>query len=141
MLAAPTSETGPARATALLGAATEIAALRRLEHRVGMIAETYHTGKAGRLLRAAEALTAGGALTGALLGGRSRVAAALSGAALLAGSACTRFGIFAAGIASAEDPRYTVVPQRDRLAHREDAAPAPATREQVAPVEDRPGAG
>lgn len=34
------------------------------------------------------------------------------GLALLAGSACTRFGVFAAGIASAEDPKYTVVPQR-----------------------------
>jgi hypothetical protein len=32
--------------------------------------------------------------------------------ALLAGSACTRFGVFAAGIASAEDPKYTVVPQQ-----------------------------
>ena len=38
-----------------------------------------------------------------------------SGLALLAGSACTRFGVFAAGVASAEDPKYTVVPQRERL--------------------------
>jgi hypothetical protein len=36
--------------------------------------------------------------------------------ALLAGSACTRFGIFEAGQASARDPKYTVVPQRERLA-------------------------
>ncbi|HVQ92712.1 MAG TPA: hypothetical protein VMU51_16885 [Mycobacteriales bacterium] len=28
----------------------------------------------------------------------------------------TRFGIFLAGQASAADPRYTVVPQRERLA-------------------------
>jgi hypothetical protein len=34
---------------------------------------------------------------------------------LLAGSACTRFGIFEAGQASARDPRYTVVPQRARI--------------------------
>ncbi|WP_443055405.1 hypothetical protein [Streptomyces sp. NBC_00704] len=34
--------------------------------------------------------------------------------ALLAGFACTRFGVFAAGVASAEDPTYTVEPQRRR---------------------------
>jgi hypothetical protein len=38
-----------------------------------------------------------------------------AGAALLAGSALTRFGIFAAGVESAKDPKYTVVPQRERL--------------------------
>jgi hypothetical protein len=50
-----------------------------------------------------------------LFAGRSRVAAIVSGAALLAGSACTRFGVFEAGQESAKDPRYTVVPQRERL--------------------------
>jgi hypothetical protein len=30
----------------------------------------------------------------------------------------TRFGIFEAGLASARDPKYTVVPQRERLAQR-----------------------
>ena len=39
-----------------------------------------------------------------------------AGAALMAGSACLRFGVFDAGQASARDPRYTVVPQRERLA-------------------------
>jgi hypothetical protein len=41
---------------------------------------------------------------------------------LLAGSALARFAIFEAGQASARDPKYTVVPQRERLdqdqAHR-----------------------
>jgi hypothetical protein len=37
---------------------------------------------------------------------------------LLAGSALTRFGLFAAGMASARDPRYTVEPQRERLERR-----------------------
>ncbi|MFE7357650.1 hypothetical protein ACFU8Q_32020 [Streptomyces sp. NPDC057543] len=50
----------------------------------------------------------------ALLGGHGRSAAGL---ALLAGSACTRFGILAAGIASAEDPVYTVGPQRGGAPH------------------------
>ena len=63
--------------------------------------------------------------TGAVLGGRSRVAAAAAGAALLAGSACTRLGIFRAGVASAEDPHYTVEPQRARLDSRESAKVSP----------------
>ncbi|MYR63689.1 polysulfide reductase, partial [Streptomyces sp. SID625] len=50
--------------------------------------------------------------------GRGRGAAVVAGAALLAGSAALRFGVFHAGVASAEDPRYTVVPQRERLRAR-----------------------
>jgi hypothetical protein len=38
--------------------------------------------------------------------------------ALLAASALTRFGIFEAGLASAKDPRYTIEPQKARLAAR-----------------------
>jgi hypothetical protein len=34
----------------------------------------------------------------------------------MAASACTRFGVFHAGQESARDPKYTVVPQRERLA-------------------------
>jgi hypothetical protein len=65
-------------------------------------------------MRASKALTAGGT-AGALLSGRSRIAGVLSGIALIAGSVCTRFGVFHAGQQSARDPRYTVVPQRERL--------------------------
>ncbi|MDE3205312.1 MAG: polysulfide reductase, partial [Acidobacteriota bacterium] len=53
-----------------------------------------------------------------LAGRRSRLASAAAGACLLAGSALTRFGVFQAGMQSAEDPRYTVEPQRERLAAR-----------------------
>ncbi|MGB6244574.1 MAG: nitrite reductase, partial [Gordonia sp. (in: high G+C Gram-positive bacteria)] len=49
---------------------------------------------------------------------RRRALAALSGAALVAASACTRFGVFHAGIESAHDPRYTIEPQKRRLAAR-----------------------
>jgi len=127
LLAAPVAETGPARRLAVLGAAAELAATARMEQRVGLIAETYHQGRAGTLLRAAKLLTTAGAVGGAMLGRRSRVAAAASGAALLAGSACTRFGIFEAGRASAKDPKYTVVPQRERISAADgfaDAEPA-----------------
>ncbi|MFC4533871.1 NrfD/PsrC family molybdoenzyme membrane anchor subunit [Sphaerisporangium dianthi] len=47
--------------------------------------------------------------------GRERALAAVSGAALLAAAACVRFGVYSAGVASTEDPRYTVIPQRAHL--------------------------
>jgi formate-dependent nitrite reductase membrane component NrfD len=115
MVAAPLSESAPARYTGLLGAAAEIAALRRAEHRLGPLAEPYRTGNGGRLVRAAEQVSAASIALGLVAGGRNRAAAVASGTALLAGSALMRFGIFAAGIDSANDPRYTVEPQRARL--------------------------
>jgi hypothetical protein len=123
MLTAPTGQAGPARRGALLGATTELVAVAAMRRRLGTLAEPMHTGTAGRLLRTAEVLTSAGAVGAALLGRRSRAVAAFSGLALLAGSACTRFGIFHAGVASARDPKYTVGPQCDRLARR-DSDPA-----------------
>jgi len=114
MLTAPTREVGPARNLAIGGAVLETIMERRMERSMGITAEPLHAGKAGVLMRAAKSLTIAGA-TGSLLAGRSRTVAALSGAALLAGSVCTRFGVFEAGQASARDPKYTVVPQRERL--------------------------
>jgi formate-dependent nitrite reductase membrane component NrfD len=115
LITSPVRENAPARSAAVFGAAVEIAATRLMEKRLGMVGETYRTGKAGRLMRAAEALTAAGAAGAALLGGRGRTAAVVAGAALLTASACTRFGVFDAGVRSAEDPKYTVVPQRERI--------------------------
>ena len=114
LLAAPLAEHPPARTLAVLGVAGELAAFETMTRRLGMVGEPYRTGPGGHLINAGKALAVGGAL-GAVLGRRHRVAAALSGAALLAASACTRFGIFHAGLASARDPRYTVEPQRERL--------------------------
>ncbi|MFC6886429.1 MULTISPECIES: NrfD/PsrC family molybdoenzyme membrane anchor subunit [Actinomadura] len=114
LVAAPVRETAPARGAAVFGAVLDVAATRLLERRLGPIAEPYRTGRGGRLMRAAQALTVAGAAGAAVFAGRSRAAAALCGGALLAGSACTRFGIFEAGRASAEDPRYTVMVQRGR---------------------------
>ncbi|MFF1448345.1 NrfD/PsrC family molybdoenzyme membrane anchor subunit [Streptomyces sp. NPDC058274] len=118
LVVGPSREAGPARCAAALAGLAETAVTRAAEHRLGMVAETYREGRAGTLLRAARVLTVGGALGGALLGGRSRGASAVCGLALLAGSACTRFGVFAAGVASAQDPKYTVVPQRERLGQK-----------------------
>lgn len=115
---APTGQTGPARRMAVLGAALELASFRLMKRRMGLSAEPYEEGRPHKLVRAAEALTAGGAALAAYAGGRSRVLAAVAGTALLAGSAALRFGVFHAGVASAEDPKYTVVPQRERLRAR-----------------------
>jgi hypothetical protein len=80
-------------------------------------AEPLHQGKAGAMLKWSERLAVAGGL-GTLLGGRHRGAAAASGLALLTASALTRFGVFEAGLASARDPRYTIEPQKTRLAAR-----------------------
>ena len=116
LLAVRPADAEPARNLAVLGAAVELIAKRQLLARLarsGDLAEPYETGTAGAIFRLAEFLTAG-ALAGAVLGGKSRAVSAMSGASLVAASAMTRFGIFEAGMASARDPRYTIVPQRRR---------------------------
>ncbi|WP_203995895.1 NrfD/PsrC family molybdoenzyme membrane anchor subunit [Micromonospora lutea] len=117
LLAVSPSEAGPARRLAVAGAGLELLGAHRVENRLGLLSEPYRTGRAGRLLRAGRALTVAG-VAGALLGRRSRLVSAVSGAALLAASVATRFGVFHAGVASARDPKYTVVPQRARLDRR-----------------------
>jgi len=69
------------------------------------------------MLRWSERLAIAGGL-GALLGGRHRAVAAVSGLALMTASALTRFGVFEAGKESTRDPRYTIEPQKRRLAAR-----------------------
>ncbi|MPZ64610.1 MAG: polysulfide reductase [Pseudonocardiaceae bacterium] len=119
------AEAGPARRMAVLGAAVELGATELMERSIGLPGEAYRTGRAATVLRAARALTAAGGV-GALLGMRhpgSRVTSVLSGLLLNAGAATTRYGIFEAGMQSARDPKFTVVPQRQRLAERGAAAP------------------
>ncbi|SCG36221.1 NrfD/PsrC family molybdoenzyme membrane anchor subunit [Micromonospora coxensis] len=118
LIAAPCAQAGPARRLAVAGAALELWGAHSVETRLGLLSEPYRTGTAGRLLRAGRALTAAG-VAGALVGRRSRAVSAISGAALLAASVATRFGIFHGGVASARDPKYTVLPQRERIRRRE----------------------
>ncbi|TVT50441.1 polysulfide reductase [Amycolatopsis rhizosphaerae] len=114
MALTPVAQAGPARRLAVVGALLETAASRMLGRQTGVSAEAYSTGRAGRLKSWAEALTAGGA-AGTVLARRSRTAAVASGLALLAGSALQRFAVFEAGVASTKDPKYVVVPQRERV--------------------------
>ncbi len=118
MALSPIEEAGPSRKMAVAGAAIELAAMHRVETEFGIVSEPYHEGKAGRLLRAAKSCTAAGAAL-TVVAGRRRAGAVAAGALLAAGSLLTRFGVFEAGMASARDPKYTVVPQRERLAARE----------------------
>jgi formate-dependent nitrite reductase membrane component NrfD len=122
LLAVRLAGAGPARKLAVAGAVTELAAkqlmIRRLAATPGLessggLAEPYEKGRAGVVLRVAEALTIAG-LAGAVLGRRRRAVSALAGVSLLAASALTRYGVFEAGMASARDPKYTIVPQRAR---------------------------
>ncbi|MEW2625058.1 NrfD/PsrC family molybdoenzyme membrane anchor subunit [Streptomyces sp. NPDC048106] len=119
LVTAPAAQAGPARRVALLGAALELGAFELMRRRMGLTAEPFGRGRPRILLRASETLTVAGAAL-ALLSGRlrDRRVAMAAGAALLTGSAALRFGVFHAGVASAEDPRYTVVPQRERLTAR-----------------------
>ena len=114
LLAAPRVENAPAVRMAALGVASELVAMTLLERRLGPLGEPLHHGTAGRRLRTAKLLSAAGGVVAVAAGRRQRGAAALAGAALLASSALTRFGLFAAGMESARDPRYTVAHQRGR---------------------------
>ena len=117
LLAAPLAETGPARRAAVGGAAVELAVTRHLTRSIGLAGEAYESGRAGRLMKAAEALTSTGALLAAV-SSRRRALSRLAGGCLLAGSVATRFGVFEAGMESARDPKYVVIPQRERLEAR-----------------------
>ena len=112
------SENAPAVRIGLAGACAELAASHRLEHNLGVVSEPYRTGRAGNLMKAAKGLTAAGAGL-SILGRRSRLVSGLAGISYLAAGVCTRFGVFAAGVASSKDPKYVVVPQRERMRQNE----------------------
>jgi len=139
LLAVHPADAEPARHLAVLGAAVELIAKRQLLARLGSLAEPYEAGTTGAILRLAEFLTAG-ALAGAVLGRTSRFVSAVSGASLVAASAMTRFGIFEAGMASARDPKYTIVPQRQGMNEREPVfSGTVTTRSRPGSVSQSPG--
>jgi hypothetical protein len=103
---------------AVAGATVDLAAAQKMGDRLGLVGEPLRTGRSGHLLKVAKGLTIGGAVVTATLGRRSRWASVIGGAAMVAGSVFTRFGIFSAGVVSAEDPKYVVRPQRERVRER-----------------------
>ena len=118
MVTTPVAEARPARVLAVLSSIAKIASYQLMERSMDpVLVEPLHHGSAGQMVRWSERLTVAGGI-GTLLGGRNRWVAAASGLALMTGSALTRFGIFEAGMHSAKDPRYTIEPQKRRLAAR-----------------------
>ena len=79
MLGAP-GESDPARDFALAGVCVELTAARMMEQRVGLVAETYRTGRQRECLKASRGLAVLGA-AGAVIGGRSALVRRLAGAA------------------------------------------------------------
>lgn len=118
MLTTPVEQAGPARFFAVAGVAGELVAMRVMKDAMDPVTvEPLEQGRPGQWLEWSERLSIVGGL-GALLGGRRRWVAAASGLALVASSALTRFGVFWGGKESVKDPKYTVIPQRNRLEKR-----------------------
>jgi hypothetical protein len=111
----PPAEAGPARRLAIGGALVENTIMLAMERRLGLVGEPYHQGEAGRYAKLAKASTLAGAGVLGLAGRKSRLAAITGGAFVLAGEAALRWSVFKAGFQSARDPRYTVIPQRERV--------------------------
>jgi Polysulfide reductase len=114
VIAVPPAEAGPARRLAVGGALVENAVFLLMEKRLGMRGEPYSRGAAGRYRKIALGCTLAGAALLAGPGRRSRLAAAAGGALVLAGEVAVRWSVFRAGFQSARDPKYTVLPQRER---------------------------
>jgi formate-dependent nitrite reductase membrane component NrfD len=109
----PPARAGPARRLAVAGTVAKLVVELLMERRLGELGEPYKRGAAGAYTRAGRALSIAGAVAIATRP-RSRPAAVAGAALALAGGACERWAVFKAGFASAEDPRYTVEPQRRR---------------------------
>ena len=92
-----------------------------MDRHLGFVGRAYTRGRPGRLRSWSHRLTVAGAAGTLFAGGRNRIAAALSGLALLGGSLLQRLAVFEAGVASTVDPEYVVVPQRQRLEERDTA--------------------
>lgn len=120
MVTTPFSSAGPARVLAMGAAASDVVATRAME--AAMEPETVaplHDGRPGKLMKASEYLVAAGGIGTALATAtKSRAVSIVSGLALLAGSACTRFGVLNGGLAAVKDPGATIEPQKRRAAAR-----------------------
>ena len=113
-LVTPAASARPARSLCAMGALLELAATGVMERRLGATGQPYSTGGNAVSGRLARGLTAAGALAMTLTGGR-RPVATLGALSVLAGAACLRWTVFAAGAHSVRDPAYAVGPQRARI--------------------------
>jgi len=117
MLTVPSEEAEPVRALGIGAVVVEEVAFKVMLKRLGPeLASSYEEGVAGRVDRAARALSAAGAVAFAV-GRKNRAVSAAGGAMLLAGAVCKRWAVFKAGFHSAEDPAQTVLTQRRESSH------------------------
>ena len=125
----PAALAAPARRAAIAGVAAELGLLKAMEKRLGFVGEVYEQGEAARYGKISKVCTALGAGLLAVGGRRSRGAAVAGSALVLAGELALRWSVFKAGFQSARDPRYTVIPQKERLSRAASpAAPSAARR-------------
>ncbi len=111
----PAEAAGPARRAAIAGVAAELGLMQAMQRRLGFVGEVYKQGEAGRFDKVAKACTVAGAGLLAWQGRRRRAATVTGSALVLAGELALRWSVFKAGFQSARDPRYTVLPQKERL--------------------------
>jgi formate-dependent nitrite reductase membrane component NrfD len=117
-IAVPVDESGPARRLTIGGSIAVLVLKEVMQRRLGFVGEVYEREEAGALGRVSKLCTAAGAGLLALRGKRSRAAAVAGGALVLGGELALRWSVFRAGFQSARDPRYVVIPQRQRKAAR-----------------------
>lgn len=117
VMTTPVDDAPAGRRLAVGGAVAEVALTQLMEQRLARagVGEPYHEGAAGKLAKAATALTAAGAGLLAARGARSRRAAVAAGGLLTAGALAERWAIFRAGFQSAARPQDTIDPQRERI--------------------------
>ena len=120
-------EAGPARRMAIGGAVAANVLSLAMQTRLGMIGEVYHQEESGRYSSIAKACTTAGVALLRARGGRSRFASVVGSALVLGGEAALRWSVFKAGFQSARDPKYTVVPQRERIRARQPDLTAPGS--------------
>jgi hypothetical protein len=111
VLCTPAGAAGPARRMMVAGAAGELANAWLMERRLGLLAEPYRQGRAGRYARLAKTTTAAGAAL-AIAARRRRAPSRIAAGLILGGAIAERFAIFRAGFQSAEDPRHVIRSQR-----------------------------
>ena len=123
MVGTRVEQAAPARRMAVGGAGVALAMELRMERSMGLSAETLQLREGETASDASRALTIGGALGAVVLGGRNRAVAAVSRCGAprrLASARASPSSKLARQ--SARDPRYTVIPQRERLKRRAEAS-------------------
>jgi len=113
---APYEESRMARRLMTLGAIALPLGSRVMQKRLGpLLAEPYRVGEGGSFRRMSGMLALAGAAL-SIAGGRNAAVTKVAAACVAAAGVFERFAVLAAGKQSAQDPKYTVQPQRERLA-------------------------